>query len=85
MCVEAKESSLAAFVPPIFQVHGKERKSVIYTLCKNLSSMDGLPTIHSLHAYGPPPTRWQIFITFVSVYCLQFNVRLGPESPLDER
>jgi hypothetical protein len=30
-----------------------------------------------------------VFVIFhkniISVYCLQFNVRLGPESPLDER
>jgi hypothetical protein len=30
--------------------------------------------------------RWnEQILRLISVYCLQFNVRLGPESPLDER
>ncbi len=61
MCQE-QGSSLATFVSPIFHVHGKEKTLFI---CFIRISPARTPH-YSLHAYGPPPTRWQIFVTFVS-------------------
>jgi hypothetical protein len=56
-----KFSHLCAFnISPAWQ-----GKHVICMLYKNLSSIAWTP-LYSLHPYGPPPTRWQIFITFVS-------------------
>ncbi len=60
--VEAKESSLATFVPSIFHLHGKE--NMLFVCFIRISPAQ--TPLYSLHPYGPPPTRWQIFVTFVS-------------------